>query len=48
MLAVFVHSLLFFVNFWSANMNVFICYSKLNKDQIKNCTHVWVKVENKK
>lgn len=34
MAAIVFHSLLFFVNFWSADMNVFIGFSKLKDDQI--------------
>ena len=46
--AIMVHALMFFVNFWSADLNVMIAYSKLSADDIKTCTHVWVKVHNKK
>mmetsp|Transcript_16379 Transcript_16379/g.27725 ORF Transcript_16379/g.27725 Transcript_16379/m.27725 type:complete len:211 (+) Transcript_16379:130-762(+) len=42
------HSLMFFVNFWSADMNVHFAYSKLKEDAIQECSHVWVKLENLK
>ena len=48
MAAITFHSLLFFVNFWSADANLVIGYSQLAADDVKNCTHVWVKVVNKK
>jgi hypothetical protein len=48
MAAILFHSLLFFVNFWSADMNVFIGFSKLKEDQITQCTHIWVRVHNVK
>lgn len=48
MLACTVHSLMFFVNFWSADINVFFAYKKLSIDSIENATHVWVSLENKK
>ena len=34
MLACTVHSLMFFVNFWSADINVFFAYKKLSIDSI--------------
>ena len=40
--------LLFLMNFWSVNANVFLEYSTLNPGQIDKCTHVKVKLENKK
>jgi cation-transporting ATPase 13A1 len=46
MLACTVHSLLFFVNFWSADINVFFAYSKIN--DIQDCTDIWIQIENKK
>lgn len=48
MAAIMFHSLLFFVNFWSADLNVFIGFSKLRDDQIDKCTHIWVRVQNVK
>ena len=48
MAAITFHSLLFFVNFWSADLNVFIGFSKLRDDQIDQSTHIWVRVENVK
>ena len=48
MLACTVHSLMFFVNFWSADINVFFAYKKLSIDSIENASHVWVSLENKK
>ena len=48
MAAITFHSLLFFVNFWSADANLLIAYSQLTAEDIKKCTHVWVKVVNKK
>ena len=48
MAAVTFHSLLFFVNFWSADANLVIAFSKLSADQIEKCSHVWVRVINKK
>lgn len=32
MAAILIHSLMFFVNFWSADMNILIGFSKLNLD----------------
>ena len=46
MLAIIAHSLLFFVNFWSADINVFFAYSKI--DDIQECSDIWIKLENKK
>ena len=46
MLAITFHSLLFFVNFWSADINVFFAYSKV--DDIQDCTDIWIQLENKK
>jgi len=48
MLACTVHSLMFFVNFWSADINVFFAYKKLSIDSIETASHVWVSLENKK
>ena len=43
------HSLMFFINFWSADLNVLFCYYKLPIDsELANCSHIWVKIENKK
>jgi hypothetical protein len=42
------HVLLFFLNFWSVNANIFFGYSKLQNNQIDKTTHVKIKVENKK
>lgn len=46
MAAIIFHSLLFFVNFWSADLNIIIGFSKLKDDQIAKCTHIWVRVQN--
>lgn len=46
MLAIICHSLLFFVNFWSADLNVFFAYSKI--DDIQDATDIWIRLENKK
>ena len=48
MAAVFLHSILFFVNFWSADANVLISYNKMAADQIDEASHVWVRIHNKK
>ena len=40
--------LLFLINFWSVNYNVIIAYNKLMPGQIENCTHVKIRLENKK
>jgi hypothetical protein len=48
MAAVFAHSILFFVNFWSADANVFISYWKFGADKVEDASHVWVKIHNKK
>lgn len=42
------HSLMFFVNFWSADINVYFSFSTLKDSQVGQCSHVWVKVENLK
>jgi len=46
MLAIICHSLLFFVNFWSADINVFFAYSKI--EDIQESTDIWIRLENKK
>lgn len=48
MLAITFHSLLFFVNFWSADINVFFAYRTLSNNDINNCTDIWVKIINTK
>jgi cation-transporting ATPase 13A1 len=48
MLYVTTHSLLFFVNFWSADLNVFFSFSRLKQDDLASCTHVWAKMSNLK
>lgn len=48
-LAITVHSLMFFINFWNADINVLFAFTKLAEDvNIQECTHIWVKIENKK
>jgi hypothetical protein len=43
------HSLMFFINFWNADINILFCYSKLSDDaELASCSDVWVKIENKK
>lgn len=46
MAAITFHSLLFFVNFWSADLNVFIGFRKLPDNGFADCTHVWVRMHN--
>jgi hypothetical protein len=49
MAAVTFHSLMFFINFWSADLNILFCFDKLGEnDEMASCTNVWVKIENKK
>jgi len=49
MAAITFHSLMFFINFWNADINILFCYSKLGEsDEMASCTDVWVKIENKK
>lgn len=49
MAAVTFHSLMFFINFWNADINILFCYNKLgDNDELASCTDVWVKIENKK
>jgi hypothetical protein len=47
-LAISLHSLFLLLNFWSVNANVFFGFSKLSPGDIANCTHVKIKLENKK
>jgi hypothetical protein len=42
------HLLFLLLNFWSVNANVFFGFSKLSPGDIANCTHVKIKLENKK
>jgi len=50
MVAVTVHSLMFFINFWNADVNVLFAYWKVNGAvmDISTASHIWVKIENKK
>ena len=49
MLFVTFHSLMFFVNFWNADMSVIIQYTKLDKnEELSNVSHIWVSIHNKK
>jgi hypothetical protein len=47
-LAITFHSLMFFINFWNADINVLFAFSKLSEGEISECTHIWVKIVNKK
>jgi hypothetical protein len=47
-LSIAVNGVFVLCNFWSVNWNEFCAYSQLPDDQVENCTHVRVKVENKK
>jgi|TARA_B110000285_G_scaffold234714_1_gene312670 hypothetical protein len=48
-LAITVHSLMFFINFWNADINVLFAYTKLSDEcNIQECTDIWVKIENLK
>jgi hypothetical protein len=48
-LAITVHSLMFFINFWNADINVLFAFRVLPDDcNIQEATEVWVKIENKK
>lgn len=49
MLAITAHSLMFFINFWNADINVLFSFYKLGEmDAIDSCSHIWVKIINKK
>ena len=49
MLAITFHSLMFFINFWNADINVLFAYTKLAEDaNVSDSSHIWVKIENKK
>jgi len=49
MLAVTVHSLMFFINFWNADIKVLFQYTKLSDIvEVGSCSHIWVRLENKK
>lgn len=38
----------FLLNYWSVNANVFMAYSQLKAGMIEKTTHVRIKLENKK
>ena len=38
----------FLLNYWSVNANKFMAYNTLKNGQIDKCTHVRVRLENKK
>ena len=40
--------LIFLLNFWSPSAHVFYAYSSLNGNKIDQCTHVRIRLENKK
>jgi len=49
MAAVTFHSLMFFINFWNADINVMFCYTNFGEGgDITTASHIWVKIENKK
>ena len=49
MLAITFHSLMFFINFWNADISIIIQYNKLSDDEeLGACSHIWVQMENKK
>lgn len=47
-LSIAVNGVFVLANFWSVKWNEFCAYSLLPADQIEACTHVRVKVDNKK
>jgi len=43
MVAVTFHSLMFFVNFWNADISILIQYSKMQPhEELASCSHIWV------
>lgn len=47
-LAITFHLLMFLLNFWSVNANVFFGFTTLADNRIDQCTHVKIRVYNRK
>ena len=47
-LGILFNGVLLLSNFWSVNANEFFAYAKLQDNQIEVCTHVKVKIDNRK
>lgn len=48
MVAITFHSVFLLVNFWSVNANVFLGYKKVKAGEIEKCSHIKIKLDNRK
>lgn len=44
----FLIAIIFLLNFWSTNAHVFLCYNTLKAGAIDKCSHVRIRLENRK
>jgi len=47
-LGIMFNGVLLLSNFWSVDANEFFAYANLNNNQIETCTHVKVRIDNRK
>ena len=47
-LGIMFNGVLLLSNFWSVDANEFFAYANLKNDQIERCTHVKVRIDNRK
>ena len=47
-LGILFNGVLLLSNFWSVDANEFFAYAKLQNNQIEQCTHVKVRIDNRK